>query len=124
MVSTTTYWVGYDKMLESLRKRLDLKIISLYVIDDLKKEEFKSLIRQIDDMVSLLELEKKIDEALKEVWHVTALLLEKADSKIITEFKMAIQKEIVDSIKKKEEWDVDIDLDILDQSLDKLLEKI
>lgn len=83
---TTKKDLWYNIFINNMKNDLKLKVKSVYLIDNEKKEELSSLIDKIEDLDLLMETEIKIDKLLKKVWQISIMLLDWADKNVINQF--------------------------------------
>lgn len=76
----------YKLFAERFKKDLYIKINSVYLIDNEKKQHLIWIINSIDNIEDLMEIDHKINEILKQVWEISIKLLDWADSSILNEF--------------------------------------
>lgn len=114
---------GMGGFLQGLKNKLKLKILSIYVINDQKKQEIIDLIFACEDVDLLVSIDQKLDDILHRLGEITVRLLEKANPEILMEINALIQTQIVDSIRQKEEKEK-MDLSELEHNLDNMLDKI
>lgn len=120
----TNYWQWYNSFIDNLKKKLELQVISIYVVPQEKKQELIDLIVATNDIDILMEIWQKIDNILKELWTMTISLLEKADKSVLVSLQWLLQKEVIDNIKEKEKKQEFAMLDELELNLDALLETV
>lgn len=114
----------YDVFADKLKEKLKLKVLSMYILEDSKKDEYIMLIKSINDVDLLIELEYKLDEILQRIWKLTVDMLQNADKEFLWRLQASIQQEIINIIKKKEFASQQLELSELERKLDELLKII
>lgn len=96
----------YNVFMENMKKDLKIKVKSVYLIDNEQKLELCTLIDKIEDIDLLMETEVKIDNVLKQVWEISVMLLDWADSSIVSQFYSNLKELIKFTFQKKNVWDL------------------
>jgi len=107
---------------DNIKKRLKMKAMNIYIIPIEERKELAFKIWNIDNIDQLIEVQYKIDELMNSLKNLTDTLLEKIKPSMLLELKATIQGSL--SIKKTKKVSNTIDLEELDNNLDKMLDNI
>jgi len=107
---------------DNIKKRLKMKAMNIYIIPIEERKELSFKIWNIDNIDQLIEVQYKLDELMNSLKHLTDRLLEKVKPGMLMELKATIQWNV--SIKTNKTIPNTIDLEELDNNLDKMLDNI
>ncbi len=104
----------YESVLHWLKKKLEQKVRSIFVLKEEEKQDLIDLIDMVEDVDLLYSIDEKINEILKKVSSIAADMIDDFDEEKLSTFKNNITNDLLDISKKEQDdlmWAVWIDFD-------------
>lgn len=108
----TNIW--YQTVLDNLKKKLELKILWIFLLSKEEKQDLIDIIHLIDDVDNLYSIDERINDILKKVSVVAATMIDWFNEEDLSEFKSSINLDLIQKSKIEQSnlmWQIWIDLE-------------